>query len=98
VANGLPSWKGKGSRWATSWSSASSRSEGFMPFQCTKCPSEVEEIIGSLVPKQPEAPRRAVASGPSNWSRESKSFSNAERDSEMSASWRSVAKLWHSGA
>jgi hypothetical protein len=64
-----------------------------MPFQCTKRPSEVEEIIGSLALKQPEVPGRAVASSPSSWSRESKSFSNAERDSEMSASWRSVAKL-----
>jgi hypothetical protein len=31
VANGLPSWKGRGSRWATSRSSASSRSESFIP-------------------------------------------------------------------
>jgi hypothetical protein len=64
-----------------------------MPFQCTKCPSRAKEIIRLLVPKQPEAPRCAVASGPSSWSRKSKSFSNAERDSKMSASWRSVAKL-----
>jgi hypothetical protein len=64
-----------------------------MPSQCTKRLSGVEVIIRSLVPKQPEAPRRAVASGPSSWSRESKSFSNAERDPEISTSWRSVAKL-----
>jgi hypothetical protein len=64
-----------------------------MPFQCMKRPSGVEVIMRSLAPKQPEAPRRAVASGPPSWSRESKSFSNAERDSEMSASWRPVAKL-----
>jgi hypothetical protein len=50
-------------------------------------------IIRPLAPKQPEAPRRAVASGFPSWSRKSKSSSNVERDSEMSASWRSVAKL-----
>jgi hypothetical protein len=64
-----------------------------MPFQCMKRPSGVEVIIRSLAPKQPKAPRRAVASGPPSWSRQSKSVSNAERDSDMSASWRSVAKL-----
>jgi hypothetical protein len=84
VANGLPSWKGKGSRYATSRSSASSRSKRLMPFQCTKRPSGVEVIIRLLAPKQPETPRHAVASG--FWSRESKSSSNMERDSEALAS------------
>jgi hypothetical protein len=64
-----------------------------MPFQCTKRPSGVEVIIRLLATKQPEAPRRAVASGFSSWSRVSKSSSNVERDSEMLASWRSVTKL-----
>jgi hypothetical protein len=86
VANGLPSWKGKGSRWATSRSSALSRSEGSMPLQCTKRPSGMEVIIRSLASKLPKAPRHAVASGPPNWSRESRSFSDAERDPETSAS------------
>jgi hypothetical protein len=48
VANSLPSWKGKGLRWAASRSSASTRSESFMPLQCTKHPSGVEVIIRSL--------------------------------------------------
>jgi hypothetical protein len=67
-------------------SSATSRSESFMPFQSTKRPSGVEVIIRPLAQKQPEAPRRAVASGFPSWSKESKSFSNVERDSEMLAS------------
>jgi hypothetical protein len=86
VANSLPSWKGKGSRWATSRPSASSRSESSIPLQCTKHPSDMEVIIRSLAPKQPEAPRHAVASSLPNWSKESRSFSNAERDPETSAS------------
>jgi hypothetical protein len=50
-------------------------------------------IIRPLAPKQPEAPRCAVASGFPSWSRVSKSSSNVERDLEMLAFWRSVAKL-----
>jgi hypothetical protein len=88
-----PPQKGKGSRWAPSRSTASSRYEGFMPFQCTKRPTGVEVIIRSLAPIPPKAPRRAVASGPLSWRKKYKSFSNAERDSEMPVSWRSVAKL-----
>jgi hypothetical protein len=58
-----------------------------------KMPPRVEVIIRLFAPKQPKAPRRAVASGLPSWSRESKSSSNVERDLEMSASCRSVAKL-----
>jgi hypothetical protein len=50
-------------------------------------------IIRSLAPKQPEAPRHAVASGLPPWSRKSRSFSSMERDPETLASWRSVAGL-----
>jgi hypothetical protein len=57
-----------------------------MPLQCMKRPSGVQVIIRSLVPKQPEAPRHVVASGPPCRSKESRSFSNAERDPKMSAS------------
>jgi hypothetical protein len=58
-----------------------------------KRPSGVEVIIRPLALKQPEAPQRAVASSFLSWSRVSKSSSNVERDSEMLASWRLVAKL-----
>jgi hypothetical protein len=63
------------------------------PSSARNIPSGVEVIIRLLAPKQPEAPRRVVASSFSSWSRVSKSSSNVVRDSEMLASWRSVAKL-----
>jgi hypothetical protein len=74
------------SRCATSRSSSSSRLENFMPIQCTKWPSRVVVIIRPLSPKQLAAPQRAVASGFPIRSKESMSFSNAERDSELLAS------------
>jgi hypothetical protein len=52
-----------------------------------------EVITRSPAPKQPEAPRHAVASGFPSWSGKSRSFSNMERDPETLASWRSVAGL-----
>jgi hypothetical protein len=64
-----------------------------MPLQCTMRPSGMEVITRSLAPKQPEAPRHAVASGFPSWSKKSRSFSNRERDPEALASWRSVAGL-----
>jgi hypothetical protein len=48
--------------------------------------SGVEVIIRPLSPKQPAAPQRAVALGFPIRSKESKSFSNAEKDSELLAS------------
>jgi ribonuclease HI len=38
AANGLPSWKGRGSRWATRRASASSRSESFTPSNVQSAP------------------------------------------------------------
>jgi hypothetical protein len=64
-----------------------------MPLQCIMRPSGMEVIIRSLEPKQPEAPRHAVASRLPTWSKESRSFSSVERDLETLASWRSVAGL-----
>jgi hypothetical protein len=64
-----------------------------MLFQCTKRPSRVEVIIKPSSPRRPAAPRRAVASSFPIWSKKSKSFSNVERDSELLASWGSVAEL-----
>jgi hypothetical protein len=43
--------------------------------------------------KTTQSPTTCGGFGPSSWSKESKSFSNAERDPEISASYRSVAKL-----